>query len=109
MKTINGQQLKEQLDSGANVTVLEALSEQYFRAGHIPGARNLPMDELDKTTPSLVPDHSTPIVVYCASETCANSHTAAKRLTELGYRDVAVYVGGKADWQALGYPLGKAA
>jgi rhodanese-related sulfurtransferase len=45
------------------------------------------------------------VVVYCASDTCANSHEAAQALEGAGYRDVSVYVGGKKDWNEAGLPL----
>ena len=44
------------------------------------------------------------MVVYCASETCQNSHQAAAELTRLGYVDVRVYAGGKLDWQSANLP-----
>jgi rhodanese-related sulfurtransferase len=46
-----------------------------------------------------------PVVVYCASDTCKSSHQVAKLLEDVGYTDVRVYVGGKADWQAAGLPV----
>ncbi|HEU4613896.1 MAG TPA: rhodanese-like domain-containing protein, partial [Kofleriaceae bacterium] len=51
------------------------------------------------------PRKSDPIVVYCASATCKNSHEAALALSELGYANVRVYAEGKADWEAAGLPL----
>jgi rhodanese-related sulfurtransferase len=55
--------------------------------------------------PGLLPDKAAEIVVYCASATCQNSHIAAKVLAQLGYANVAVYAGGKQDWQEAGLPL----
>jgi rhodanese-related sulfurtransferase len=46
--------------------------------------------------------------VYCANLECANSDLAAERLLALGYHDVRVYAGGKADWVAAGLPLERA-
>jgi rhodanese-related sulfurtransferase len=109
MKSINGQELKKQLDAGGNLVVVEALPEEYFRSGHIPGAAHLPLENMDRRAASVIRDRRAPVVVYCASEACENSHIAAKRLTELGYNDVSVYAGGKADWKQRGYPLEKAA
>jgi rhodanese-related sulfurtransferase len=109
MKTINGQELKRQLDLGNGLVVAEALPEEYYRAGHIPSAVHLPLETLDRRAAEVIPDLDGPVVVYCASETCENSHIAAKRLTELGYGNVSVYAGGKADWKELGLPFEKAA
>src|SRR5215831_10491992 len=61
--------------------VLEALGRKYYDAGHIPTAQALPLDELAKLVPELAPDAAKAIVVYCASDTCANSHQAAAWLT----------------------------
>jgi rhodanese-related sulfurtransferase len=85
--------------------VLEALARKYYAAGHIPSAQALPPDELAKLVPELVPDMARGIVVYCASDTCANSHQAAAWLTERGYSNVAVYPGGKKDWIEAGLKL----
>jgi rhodanese-related sulfurtransferase len=109
MKTINGQELRKQLEAGKNLVVVEALPEEYYRSGHIPGAAHLPLENVDRRAATVIPDRQSPVVVYCASETCENSYIAAKRLAELGYENVSVYPGGKADWKQLGHPLEKAA
>jgi len=109
MKTINGQELKKQLDAREDLVVLEALPEDYYRSGHIPGAAHLPLENIDLRAALVIDDRHASVVVYCASESCENSHIAAKRLNELGYSNVSVYAGGKADWKLRGYPLEKAA
>jgi rhodanese-related sulfurtransferase len=109
MKAINGEELKNRLDAGEDLVVVEALPEEYYRSGHIPGAAHLPLENLDGRAGLVIRDRLAPVIVYCASEACENSHTAAKRLTESGYQDVSVYAGGKADWKQRGYPLEKAA
>lgn len=85
--------------------LLEALPERYWHEGHLPGARPLPPAELAARLPGLAPDLAAPVVVYCASATCANSHQVATRMRQLGYADVRVYAGGKADWAEAGLPL----
>jgi rhodanese-related sulfurtransferase len=107
MKIINGKQLKQILDAGRPLVLLEALPEKYYRSGHLPGAVALAPDQVDRQAATLIPDRAAPVVVYCASETCNNSHQAAARLSQLGYQDVTVYPGGKAEWQELGFPLVK--
>ena len=102
MNTISRDQLQQSIN---NVIVLEALPETYYRQGHLPGARLFPMDRARELAPTISPRRDAPIVVYCASETCKNSHEVAKLLGDVGYTDVRVYVGGKADWAAAGLPL----
>lgn len=105
MNTITRDELKDALELGAPLTLLEALPEKYYRHSHLPGARLFPHDRARELAPALLSDKHAAIVVYCASATCLNSHQAAQALTELGYTDVRVYVEGKADWQAAGFAL----
>ncbi|AKF10135.1 rhodanese-like domain-containing protein [Sandaracinus amylolyticus] len=105
MTHIDRQQLTTLIARGTPVVLLEALPERYFAAGHLPGARHFPHDRAAELAASVVPEREATIVVYCASETCRNSHVAAAALTQLGYPDVRVYAGGKKDWQEAGLVL----
>jgi len=105
MNTITRDELKNVLESGAPLTLLEALPEKYYRHSHLPGARLFPHDQARELANELRTPRDAPIVVYCASATCTNSHKAAQTLTQLGYSNVRVYVEGKADWQAAGFEL----
>jgi rhodanese-related sulfurtransferase len=99
MKQIDRSTLQQRL---GNATLVEALPEKYWRDWHLPGALNLPHDRVREHAPVLLPDRSAEIVVYCASRTCQNSHIAARVLEQMGYANVAVYPGGKQDWQEAG-------
>jgi rhodanese-related sulfurtransferase len=104
MRTITRDELQSRL-SDPSLIVLEALPETYYRQGHLPGARLFPTETAREHAKSVAPRRDAPIVVYCASETCSNSDQVAKLLADTGYTNVAVYKGGKADWQAAGLPL----
>jgi rhodanese-related sulfurtransferase len=45
--------------------LFEVLPRMYWRKHHLPGAVSLPLEELKTTIPTLVPDKSAEIVVYC--------------------------------------------
>ena len=105
MNRITRDELKLALDTGAPLTLLEALPEKYFRHSHLPGARLFPHDRAQELAASLLPKKEARIVVYCANAECRNSHQAAATLSSLGYTDVLVYAEGKADWQAAGFAL----
>jgi rhodanese-related sulfurtransferase len=94
--------------SHLNARVFEVLPYQHWAAGHIPGAKAMPLDRIAEVARSEAADQDAPIVLYCASDTCKNSHIAAEKLTRLGYRWVFVYAGGKADWKAAGLALERA-
>ena len=104
-KRITLQELRAKLEAGEKLLLLEALPRTSYEEVHLPGALNLPLDELEELAPRLVPDRHAQIVVYCKDEACRNSELAARRLRRLGYTNVRDYVGGKAEWIAAGLPV----
>lgn len=106
-KEITRPALAEALLSKNPPVVFEALDRKYFDVGHLPTARVLPPAEIDAVVSAYVARKDAPIVIYCASDTCMNSHQAAERLRAQGYSEVAVYAGGKKDWQEAGLRLEK--
>jgi rhodanese-related sulfurtransferase len=104
-KIISTNRLQERIAANPTLVLLEALPQKYFVDGHLPGALHFPHDQVGALVPALLPDKTAEIVVYCASNTCNNSHTAASRLGQLGYTNVSVYSGGKQDWSDAGLPL----
>ena len=105
VKTISRDELKERIERGDDVTIVEALGPMYFEDVHLPGAKNLPHDRVDELAPTLLPDRSATIVVYCSNTPCPNSAIAARRLVALGYENVLEYVEGKQDWIEAGLPV----
>jgi rhodanese-related sulfurtransferase len=101
---ITREDLKARLDRGERLILVEALPAKYYLDRHLPGAINMPHDQVDALAPSLLPDKTAQIVVYCASGPCRNSGIAADRLLALGYRDVRDYHEGKQDWVDAGLP-----
>jgi len=109
MNVISRQQLQALLAADPKPILVEALPERYYRDAHLPGALHLPHDQVEALAPSLLPDRTAPIVVYCANAQCQNSHIAAHRLRTLGYSNVGVYGAGKQDWTDAGLPLERGA
>ena len=97
-------ELFDQLDSPSPPVLVEALGAAYFADAHLPGAMNIPPSHVDRVARRLIPELHTRIVVYC-SGTCDSSRIVARRLIELGYSNVAVYLGGKEDWVEHGLPV----
>jgi rhodanese-related sulfurtransferase len=105
MREISCDDLREKLERGDEFVLIDALSPMSFAHSHLPGAINLPPEWVDERGPHRIPDLDTEVVVYCASATCDSSVVVGNRLLELGYRNVAHYVGGKRDWVDAGLPL----
>ena len=107
-KLIERQELQRKLSSATPPAIVEALPDKYYRDWHLPGALHLPHTEVRELAAAVLPDKSRPVVVYCASATCNNSHIAAGILGQLGYADVSVYAGGKQDWAEAGLAVERA-
>jgi rhodanese-related sulfurtransferase len=98
-------QLSARLAAQPAPKLVDALGERYFAADHIPGAINLPHTVSDETLRAALPDRDAEIITYCANSACQNSHVLAHRLRVMGYRNVAVFPGGKQEWTEAGLAL----
>jgi rhodanese-related sulfurtransferase len=105
MKVIDRAAVQAALADGQPVRILEALPPKYFQQGHLPGAKQLDHANAVAHAERLHLAKTDRVILYCASDTCANSHEAAKALTDAGFTNVAVYAGGKKDWVEAGLSL----
>ncbi len=103
--TIARDELRALLERDEPLTLIEALPAPFYRKAHLPGAINLPPEQVETLAPSLLPDKQAAIVVYCADLACGNSTVATRQLTALGYTNVREYAEGKQDWLAAGLPV----
>ena len=101
-------ELAARLNSSPPPVVAEILGPQYFAAGHLPGAINLPLEGFGDAAQRALPNRAVDIVVYCASAPCQNSDIAARKLQSLGYSNVRIFKGGKAAWKDAGHALEQA-
>jgi rhodanese-related sulfurtransferase len=69
VETISRVELKDKIDRGEAFTMVETLQEVAYQHEHLPGAINLPPDRVRELAPSLLPDKSAEIIVYCSSPT----------------------------------------
>jgi sulfur dioxygenase len=72
--------------------------------GRIPGAKSIPLGELNARAGELA--HDRPVVTVCRSG--ARSAQASVMLQKLGFRDVANLAGGMLRWRAEGHPVDNA-
>jgi rhodanese-related sulfurtransferase len=68
-QTISRDELKQKIDRKDDFTLVETLPKMAYDHAHLPGAINLPPDQLNVLAPTLLPDKNADIVVYCASPT----------------------------------------
>ncbi len=87
--------LKAALARKARVTILDAGEREEYRAGHIPGALNIPADEIEARALDELPADDT-IVVYCSNNELGER--AAEILMDQGFRRVSVLNGSAGEW-----------
>ena len=78
-----------------NYIILDVRTPEEYLEGHIPGAINVPNEEIGTAEISELPDKSQLILVYCRSG--RRSKEASKKLLGLGYTNI-VEFGGINDW-----------
>ena len=78
-----------------NYIILDVRRPDEYAEGHIPGAINLPNEEIGASEISELPDKAQLILVYCRSG--RRSNEASEKLAKLGYTNI-VEFGGILDW-----------
>lgn len=95
-------ELWERLQRKDKLVVLDVRPQEEYKAGHIPGAVSIPLDELRKRVKEL--PKSKQIVAYCRGPLCALAPEATRYLQSKGYK-VRRLVDGAPDWAAAGLPV----
>ena len=101
MRLISAQELKEKLDRGDPLKLVNALGDWEYQAAHIPGSLHFATPE--ETLRALNRDDE--IVVQCSNPSCPASVALYQLLERNGYRNVRRFAGGLQAWQATGHPL----
>jgi rhodanese-related sulfurtransferase len=101
---IDREELWQKLNHPKKSVLLEALPVDEYRQSHLPGALNLPPEEVPKLASELIPRKDIEVIVYCASAECDASEKVATELIKMGFSNVRRYVGGKRNWIEAGLP-----
>ncbi|MFN2616118.1 MAG: ArsR/SmtB family transcription factor [Thermoleophilaceae bacterium] len=92
---VGREELLDRLRRG-DVVLVDVRPPEEFAAGHIGGARSIPLDELEGRLAELPADHE--VVAYCRGPFCAYAHEAVRRLQAAGRRARRLE-GGWPEWQ----------
>ncbi len=100
IKEINVSTLREWLERGEPIRLIDVRELDEFEQGYIPGATFIPRGHLEWRIEEVEPDREAPIVLYCAGG--VRSAFAAKTLKEMGYQNVFSLAGGFGAWKSQG-------
>lgn len=101
LEGVGAAELLERVRAGL-VTVLDVRPDEEYRLGHLPGAINMDINELESKMASLDPNQT--IVAYCRGPYCTFSFEAVERLRRAGF-DVRRLETGFPEWKAQGLPV----
>lgn len=93
--------LSQRLAAGP-VALIDVRSPAEFASGHVPGARNMPLDRLDPAALAAEPRNG-PLHVICQGG--VRSRKACEQLAAAGIADLVDITGGTGAWKAAGLPL----
>jgi len=78
------------------LVILDVRTAEEFAAGHVPGARNVPHDQVAANLDSLTPLRDKTVVLYCRSG--RRSELAAKQLQAAGFQRLLQLEGNYPAW-----------
>lgn len=101
VEAIDRDELRRRAAAG-EILVVDVRPVLEYEAGHIPGARSIPLEELEARLDELPRDAE--IVAYCRGPYCTFAHEAVRRLRHHGRRARRL-ADGMPDWRVAGQPV----
>jgi rhodanese-related sulfurtransferase/DNA-binding transcriptional ArsR family regulator len=101
LEAVSREELLERSRAGT-VTILDVRPEDEFELGHLPGALNIPLRELEARLGEIDPKQG--IVAYCRGPYCVLSYEAVAHLRARGFK-VRRLEDGLPEWRAAGLPV----
>jgi rhodanese-related sulfurtransferase len=105
VETISRDELTEKIARHDKFRLVEVLPEKDYHKAHLPGAINLPPDQISRLAWKRLRNKDAEIVLYSDGSTPHPSEDAARELAEKGYTHVRDYAEGKEDWIDSGLPI----
>jgi rhodanese-related sulfurtransferase len=97
-------ELKQQLDKGESLYLLDARAKEEYDISHFKDAIWVGYKNFEESKVENL-DRNTPVVVYCSIG--VRSEQIGEQLKELGFTDIKNLYGGIFDWSNKGYPIYK--
>ena len=95
-----------QLINREKAVVIDVCEAEEFAAGHVGGAKNIPLADVETRLPLTVKNKAVPVIFVCA--TGARAGRAAATAKKLGYEQAQALSGGLKSWKEANLPLEKA-
>ena len=100
---ISRQELSDRLSNGTAPVILDVRSADEYNAGHVPGAVNIPHDEVKARASELAVEPGEEIVIHCQSG--RRAALAQADLENMGFTNIRPLEGHWAGWTEAGLPV----
>lgn len=106
MEIIDIKTIKDIVENKKRI-IIDVRNNEIFKLGHIPNAVSFPLEEFDDKFIEMMEiiKKDSPVLVYCESAECPDSHAFADHLIMMQFSDVKIFSGGYAAWKEKGYPV----
>ncbi|HSH90653.1 MAG TPA: rhodanese-like domain-containing protein [Ramlibacter sp.] len=95
-----------QLINRERAVVVDVSEAEEYALGHVGGAKNVPVNQLEKRLPEVVKNKTVPLILVCPNG--ARSNRALAVAKKLGYEKAQVLAGGLKSWKEANLPVEKA-
>lgn len=95
-----------QLINREKAVVIDVCEPNEFAAGHVGGAKNIPLSQLEQKLSGAVKNKALPVILVCQSG--ARSKSAVNIAKKLGYEQAQSLAGGLSAWKSANLPVEKA-
>jgi rhodanese-related sulfurtransferase len=92
-----------QLINRERAVVLDVSETEEFAAGHVGGAKNVPVGQLEQRLPEVVKNKGVPLILVCPNGSRANRALVVAK--KLGYDKALVLTGGLKAWKDANLPI----
>ena len=95
-----------QLINREKAVIIDVREVEEFATGHVGGAKNVPLDQLEAKLPAMVKNKALPLILVCGTGVRAGRAVAVAK--KLGYEQAQALGGGLKSWKEATLPLEKA-
>lgn len=99
---IAASEVAARIEAGAAPLLLDVRTPEEFASGHVPGALNIPHDQLVQRLGEIEVHRAAEVVLYC--ERGGRAARAADVLTDAGFRQIRHLAGDMSAWREAGRP-----
>ena len=94
-----------QLINRQKAVVVDVCGHEEYAEGHVSGAKNVPLAQLQERLPTVVKNKSVPIIMVCSRG--ARARRAAIMAKQIGYDNAQALAGGLGAWREANLPVEK--